>query len=1360
MSNKLLPISFAVSLVILLTIVSWQKKPTTTSLAWGEGISGEELAITLAAQKQADKRAGAYKYDAPDEFMAFHHAIRTPEGADGPGYPVGFRQVELAKMQQRLQARGEENQAVNATWVERGPNNVAGRARAIIVDPDDASHGTWYVGSAGGGIWKTTNRGVTWSLISPDLPNLATTTLAMAETNHDIIYAGSGEGYFNTDAIRGDGIFRSTDRGNTWTQLASTAVGTDFDFVNKIIINPADENTLLVAANAGLFRSTDAGDTWTEVFSPSGRVQDLDADPSNWNRMYAGVNGNGIFRSNDAGLTWESASNGLVVSEAGASIRRVELAVSPVNTDHLFVSAEVANANDKLFFSNDGGDNWNEYADRNDLNPDLLGGQGWYDNTIVAHPYNENMAYIAGVEIYEFTLDGTISQSTPAVLGAVSAVDFITYVDFGGQFLGGGLQVSSRDNAINLETTDFTSIEIRFGAGLSQKAHRFTVPENGGSNGNGGAGVPATNYTYQDYVSVPFEVWDTDHNVQLNVSFRDQENDGAFDLEAGDDSDDSRAREYIFINATPYNASAPDGNVSSLTAGHTYKNTYFFWPRLADGASWTPESLPESKISVDHGSRVLAQGTTLVSSDPYGRYTNNNSSVHPDHHNLHIVKIDDANKEYWLINLNDGGGALSIDNAVTINQWGNSMRSTQFYGADKAPGEDRYVGGTQDNGTWITAAGQTATASTNYRFSLGGDGFESVWNFGNPLQAIGGSQFNGLGRTIDGGATWTGATSGMTDRGRGNAPFITRFGNGKSNPDYVFVVGINGVWRSTDFGGSWEVIDMGSTWNFSRSSQVVVSQADPAIVFAGGSTTEAGDLFVSSDFGASFSPMPDNGLVAGGISGIDGHPLDDSTVFVTYSFFGAPKVLRSQDLGQTWTDLTEFNDVTGESANGFPNVAAYCVQVMPHMPEVIWVGTEIGIVESADNGASWHLLDSELPAVSVWEMKYADGQIVVATHGRGIWTANIDGLPEIGIIPDLKLASIDAANDLSLDVELKTRFDSATVWVDDELAFKTNALEKGNLLLTGDYNADEGTHTVKMIGYLAGKPYRSMDKTFNLVKLAPLDKYITQFAEGTGEDFYGEGFTITTEQGFISGDYAIHSEHPYPLNKDISFRLLHPIIISEENATLYYKDVAIVEPGEAGVAFGEVAFYDYVVAEGSSDGGNTWTPLAPGYDASSDPGWLSAYSSTTNSGRQNLFEPHTYDLKEHYATGDTVIFRFRLHSDAGTNAWGWVIDNLHIQDPNLAEVTGALSKPIDLDIEVFPNPSETFTRVGFKLVSPEKITLSLMDLNGKVHVVRDLGRLNAGKHTVEIPLTNLPSGNYILSLDSEHGRQTQRLLKK
>src|SRR5690606_22734570 len=151
--------------------------------------------------------------------------------------------------------------------------------------------------------------------------------------------------------------------------------------------------------------------------------------------------------------------------------------------------------------------------------------------------------------------------------------------------------------------------------------------------------------------------------------------------------------------------------------------------------------------------------------------------------------------------------------------------------------------------------------------------------------------------------------------------------------------------------------------------------------------------------GLSFTPANNSTLISGGITKLASHPHEPNTAYVLFSQAGNPKILRTTDLGQTWEDISGFGN--GDvSINGFPDVAVYCLYVRPDNPDIIWAGTEIGIVESLDNGQNWALLE-DFPSVAVWDMKGQDDQVIIATHGRGIWTATIEASQISGAPPEI-----------------------------------------------------------------------------------------------------------------------------------------------------------------------------------------------------------------------------------------------------------------------------------------------------------------------------------------------------------------------
>ncbi len=204
----------------------------------------------------------------------------------------------------------------------------------------------------------------------------------------------------------------------------------------------------------------------------------------------------------------------------------------------------------------------------------------------------------------------------------------------------------------------------------------------------------------------------------------------------------------------------------------------------------------------------------------------------------------------------------------------------------------------------------------------------------------------------------------------------------------------------------------------------------------------------------------------------------------------------------------------------------------------------------------------------------------------------------------------------------------------------------------------------------AALPSLSEFYTVAVVGIAPSkDNYLNDF-NSPSSDFFGNGYSITTPSGFANG--AIHSIHPYPeagngATLNFIYQLKIPIKVKAQEATIKFDEIVLVEPGEAGFNFGAAEFFDYVVVEGSKNGGATWVPFADGYDSRDYTPWLTKYNSNIVSsisqaaGDPSLFRSRTLNMLNKFAAGDEVVIRFRLFSDPGAAGWGWAIDNLKIQ---------------------------------------------------------------------------------------------------
>lgn len=1290
------------------------------------------LALSYFANRQVTDQVESSRYfeeayDFPGEFQRLHYELRTSEGDAGPAYPPNYRISELEKAV-ALKKRG----SIDRPWISRGPGNVGGRTRGLIIDPGDASGNTWLAGAVGGGIWKTTNAGTSWENLTPELPYLAIAAMAFAPSNPNVMYSGTGEGFGGIGSIVGEGIFKSTDRGATWTQLASTATDPDFRFVNRIIVDPSSENVLLAATNEALFRSTNGGTSFTEVFrSPGGdgRVQDLVANPNDFNVQYMSVNSTGIYKSTNGGTSWSQ-----VLGAAGA---RMELAVSPSNPN--WVYAAVESGTSVLMVSEDAGANWAVVADQVQ-EPNWLGAQGWYDNTITVHPFDNKKVFVGGISIWRIDLgDGQSTRKRVTGMDVVEVEPFLDMVSFTDNYLT-GLGLGPDEGAVNVTEADFVTVEIRWGPGRSQFAHRFTVPAGATS------GVPPANYSYQDYVQVPFEVWDVTNNRQLMASFRDQAGDGGFNLIGNTD----QGREYVFVEAIPYNAAAPNPQIAS-DGGHTQKLIYFMWFILDPGLDWGSVNIPTSKIRINYGEESVRLSTSAQLT--FGGLR----PLHVDQHNLVIYNQNPGAQTFSILNANDGGIGVSLDGGSTWSQRVGGYVTTQFYGADKKPGEDVYMGGTQDNGTWRSPVNPTAASPWDAK--IGGDGFEVVWHATDPTLVLGGSQFNAIQKSNDGGNFFGPATTGLTDVGSGTGgQFVTRLAKSRIDPDLVFTVGQSGVWRSDNFGDTWTLspVDV-SEWNGSNITDVTVSEANPQVVWAGARASSVGKIHVSTDGGLTFDPVTiltnDFGLT----SGIETHPTEEGTAYVLFSLFGRPKIVRTTDYGATWEDISGFESGGGTSDNGFPDVAVYSLLVMPHNTDEIWAGTEIGLFISEDNGETWSFADDTLPAVSLWDMKIVDDEVVAGTHGRGIWSVAIPELltappPDVPPAPRLVKGFFNPIGALALELDLRADFDSVQVRADGNRVGVSGPTVAGDTTIQVSFGS-AGTFDVQAVAYKNGKTFFSPSTSISASAVPPRQwSYENEFSSlSSGRDFAGTGFNVNRAASWLA------TSNPYPTNQELTFTLSIPIVVSDVVSTLIWRDVALVQPGLPGFDWTQPGFRDYVIVEATRDG-VTWIPLVDGYDATFDPRWQSLYPSG-NAPDPSLLVEHSVDLRDTFAVDEIIFIRFRLFSDDNGVGWGWAIDKLQVQPgaPVSNESEDLLPTEFALHAN-YPNPFNPSTNIAFSLPQRSNVTVRIYDLNGRLveTLVRD--DMSAGRHSVTWDASKVASGTYIYRLTAGDFVETRKML--
>lgn len=410
-------------------------------------------------------------------------------------YPDGIPSQWHARAMERVHAMenaGLRKGARDWRWLSMGPFNVAGRIRALVSEAGNGS--TLYAGSAGGGVWKSTDAGLTWRLLDELLPNLRIGAVAIDPFDARTVLAGCGEGFvaWQGGAAYGRGLYRSGDAGANWAMLASTDVA-DFSYVFDIAFDPAQRGTLLVATAAGIYRSTDAGATWTRVLARQSGLfsATLRYAASRTGVVYAGVERRGVYRSTDHGVTW---SGPLAAGISLADFTRVVLALAP--SDDRIVYASFTGRDEQcagMYRSSDGGENWAAIGiPRNELNGNSYQGfQGRYNSTLTVHPHNADIVWAGGIELYR-SLDGGRSwkqmsnwyrlRTYPYVHADIHAIVFDD-ADANTLYIGsdGGLFVS-RDGGASFEERSAGMVTVQFHSGT---AHPHSDMVIGGTIDNG-----------------------------------------------------------------------------------------------------------------------------------------------------------------------------------------------------------------------------------------------------------------------------------------------------------------------------------------------------------------------------------------------------------------------------------------------------------------------------------------------------------------------------------------------------------------------------------------------------------------------------------------------------------------------------------------------------------------------------------------------------------------------------------------------------------------------------------------------------------------------------------------------------------
>ncbi|MEP7044894.1 MAG: hypothetical protein ABI843_17660 [Dokdonella sp.] len=264
---------------------------------------------------------------------------------------------------------------------------VAGRVTALAVDPTDED--TLYLGAAAGGLWKSSDGGGSWQQLFDQIGTESIGSILLETGAPDHVWVGTGEANAGCLDYFGMGLFYSADGGASFEpRNGSGAAAMPLSFVTAITQSPTDTQTLIVGgqghcnasgsiSGGGLYRTTDAGQTWSQVFSSSGAL-DVFFDPGDGTLAYAAIRAKGIYKSADAGATWTPLANGLPVNSAATYSRLVMAPSDPSVLYALIGNASAATL--QLYRSGDAGASWTQ------VNGNACEGQCWYNLTVDVHP--------------------------------------------------------------------------------------------------------------------------------------------------------------------------------------------------------------------------------------------------------------------------------------------------------------------------------------------------------------------------------------------------------------------------------------------------------------------------------------------------------------------------------------------------------------------------------------------------------------------------------------------------------------------------------------------------------------------------------------------------------------------------------------------------------------------------------------------------------------------------------------------------------------------------------------------------------------------------------------------------------------
>jgi photosystem II stability/assembly factor-like uncharacterized protein len=869
-------------------------------------------------------------------------------------------------------------------WRNLGPVNPMGRVTVLAVA--DSKQSTWFAGTGGGGVWKTENAGTTWKSVFDHAGTVSIGDIAIAPSNPDIVWVGTGEENARNSVQWGDGVYRSLDGGETFQNMG---LSESFQ-IGHIEIHPKNPDIVYVAAlgklwgeneERGVYKTTDGGKTWERVLfldSKTGCI-DVRVHPGDPNTVFACMyerkrdifDGNdpavrfgeksGLYKSTDGGDNWREITAGLPSCQWGRS--GIDILASQPDTMFAIIESERSG--------------WAK-GDRKDRiasdppDPDQQRGQGGQGGQ-GQRPGGQGPGGQAqggrgarGTAILGIGSEGEDGKAEQA--GAI-----LTQLTEGGPAQKAGLAIGDRITKIGDEAlkTYADLLEIVRDSVAEQKVTLTFVR---------GAETKTAEVTYgrrDDAMTQALGGGNGPHSGRLfGQTENKQKQQGELGYETGGVfRSDDRGETWTRVN--------------SLTERPFYYSVIRADPRSADN--------------------LYCVGTTLWGSDNGGeKFAAINRGIHVD---FHSIWVDPDDSDHLLAGC-DGGINETYDRGKTW-QVMNGFCAAQYYDvvADNSVPYN-VIGGLQDNGTWVGPSrtrNREGITAADWVTIYGGDGFGAQTDPMEPWIVFATSQNGALGivdlRTGNQ-ARFQRERTPTAAKFNWDAPFVLS----PHNRLTIYHAG-NYVFRGERYAyldnrpsrsGQNPIRNQDGIRMACVSPLLGLSEAGTAVSIAESPRVQ-GLLYVGTDDGALW--RSENGAVTWEridqnvptvgpryVSDIvpshfaddrvyltlDGHRFDD---FATYAFV-------SNDRGKTWKSLTE--DLPAREPS-------YAILEDPRNENLLFLGTEYGCHVSLDRGQRWFALGRGLPTVAVRDLflQDRDSDLIAATHGRGVWVLDIEALRQM-----------------------------------------------------------------------------------------------------------------------------------------------------------------------------------------------------------------------------------------------------------------------------------------------------------------------------------------------------------------------------